>query len=398
VALLFIDIDHFKNINDMLGHPVGDEVLTKVAHRIRSVLGEEHQVGRFGGDEFVAIIRALSRDEIEALSNRLVVELANKYDVNGNDIFSSASIGVAFYPGDGGTGEELLNAADSAMYHAKAQGRDRVALFHPSIREQLLRDAAIERGLRRSLQGQGYRLLFQPIVELADRRHVVGLEALLRWRDPELADVGPGEFIPVAERCGLVVALDRMVRTMVLDQICAWRDAGLDVPVVSINVSPWSLREHDFAEKLLDAMNAAEVPGSLLKLEITESALLHYDEHLQNNLALLSDAGIRFAIDDFGVGYSSLTYLRQLPLSELKIDRSFVSGFTKVAEDEVIALAILGLANSLALTTVAEGIETEEQRTWLQNNGFQYGQGYLLSKPLELPDISELLRTRSSPG
>lgn len=398
LALLFIDIDHFKNINDMLGHPIGDALLRQVARRIRSTLGEDHTVGRFGGDEFVAVVRGLDHAQTESLAGDLVAALADPYEFDGHDIFSSASVGVAFYPEDGTDTEELLNAADAAMYRAKSDGRDRVAVFHPEIRERLMRDAAIERGLRRSLQSDGYRMNYQPIHRISEPCSIIGLEALLRWEDPQLGPVGPDEFIPVAERCGLIVSVDRLVQGMVLRQMNAWLTDGVPVPRVAINVSPFSLRELDFAPQLLAGMHAAQIPGSLLMIEVTEGALLRNDDVVHRNLTLITNAGVEVAIDDFGVGYSSLSYLRRLPLSGLKIDKSFTAGLSSIPEDRAVALAILSLARSLRLSPVAEGIETEEQRLWLELNGCEYGQGFLLSKPAEPAVIAQMLSATPLPA
>jgi len=370
---------------------VGDALLRQVAHRIRRVLGSEHTVGRFGGDEFVAVVRGLDRERTEILAGALVEALADPYEFEGHDIFSSASVGVAFHPDDGADADELLNASDAAMYRAKSDGRDRVAVFHPAIRERLMRDAAIERGLRRSLHSDGFRMDYQPIHHISDSSTITGLEALLRWEDPELGRVGPDEFIPVAERCGLIVGVDRIAQDLVLRQVATWLKDGLRVPRVAINASPWSLREPEFAPRLLAGMEAAGVPGALLEIEVTESALLRNDDVVHNNLTLITHAGLDVVIDDFGVGYSSLSYLRRLPLSGLKIDKSFTAGLSDVAEDQAIALAILGLAKTLSLTTVAEGVETEQQRLWLEHNGCEYGQGFLFAKPVNPTAITRLL-------
>lgn len=396
-AMFFIDIDHFKYVNDMLGHSVGDELLKLAAKRIRSVVRDEDTVARFGGDEFVALVRRPNRQDIETLAADVVNTLSRTYAFDGLDVFSSASVGLAFHPDDGADGEALLNAADAAMYHAKSQGRDRVGLFDPSIGERLRRDARIERGLRRSLREDVFRLMYQPIHRIAGDREIVGLEALLRWEDSELGPVSPAEFIPIAERCGLIVALDRVGRDLLLAQLTRWRGDGYAVPPVSLNVSPWSLREAEFATELLAAMSAAGIEGSGVRLEITESALLQDEGAVSGNLMALGAAGVVLSIDDFGTGYSSLSYLRRLPLAELKIDRSLTAGISRVAEDGAVALAILGLAKNLGLSTVAEGIENEQQRSWLEDHGCEYGQGFGLSHPGEPAVIADLLMRGADP-
>lgn len=391
VALLFIDIDRFKNVNDTLGHAVGDELLRRAADRIRGILGDSESVARFGGDEFVAIAIRRSRDDIDKLAASIREVLSQTYSFDTHDIFTTASVGIAFYERDVLEGQQLLSAADSAMYHAKSAGRNRVSRFHPAIRDRRLHDGGIERALRRSLYEGGFSLVFQPIYRVSKDREMAGLEALLRWTDSVIGTTSPAEFIPIAERCGLIAEIDRTVRDLLLQQVSQWRADGLDVPPVSMNVSPWSLREPGFATQLVAATHEAGIPGGKLRVEITEGALVQNEESVQQNLTILNESHIEISIDDFGTGYSSLAYLHRLPLSQLKVDRSFTAGIGLRDKGDAIVEAILGMAKTLGLATVAEGVETEEQWTWLERHNCDYTQGFLQSRPLEPAQIAAKL-------
>lgn len=391
VALLFIDLDNFKTINDTLGHDVGDEVLKQAAYRLRELVRDVDTVARLGGDEFTALLSDCNAETAERVSRRIVDDLSASFEVKERRLFVSASIGVAFYPEDGLDSADLIKKADSAMYRAKEQGRNRVEFFKADLHVRLLKQAALENALREALRLDRLRLVFQPKFSLRGRRTLLGAEALLRWRDPELGEVSPGEFIPVAEASGLILEVDRKVQELLVTQLADWRELGLAPPPVAFNASPRSLREPRFAENLLDRARAMHVPYELMQVEITEGALLENSSHVLANLDHLHQAGIRVSVDDFGTGYSSLGYLKRLPLHELKVDKRFVDGVGQDKEDEAITLAVLGLARALGLTTVAEGIETERQMEWLTQQGCDIGQGYFLSRPLEAVDFEDLI-------
>lgn len=395
VALLFIDLDNFKTINDSLGHDVGDELLKQVALRLRGVVRDVDTVARLGGDEFTAVLLDCETDEADRVSRRIVDELAASFEIGGRKLFVSASVGVAFYPDDGENSAELIKKADSAMYRAKELGRNRVEFFKSELHMRLLRQTALESGLREALRGEGLRLVYQPKFELSMTRRLAGAEALLRWHDPTLGDLSPAEFIPAAEASGLIVALDDYVVGLLMTQLADWLQIGIKPPRIAFNASPCSLREPHFAERLLERAEQAGVPGALLQLEITEGALMENSERVLNNLHRLHEAGVRVSVDDFGTGYSSLGYLKRLSIDELKIDKSFVDGLGQDKEDEAIVRTVLGMARALDLTTVAEGIETDLQLNWLMQMGCDIGQGYFLKKPMETADFEDLLATRA---
>jgi two-component system CheB/CheR fusion protein len=391
VALLFIDLDNFKTINDTLGHDVGDELLKLAATRMKEVVRDVDTVARLGGDEFTAILMDGDVEIANQVGQRILNDLSASFEVNGSPLFVSASVGVAFYPDDGADSAMLIKAADTAMYRAKEQGRSRVEFFKPDMHVRLLKRATLESALREALRQGRLRLVYQPKFGLGKGQPLLGAEALLRWHDPELGDVSPVEFIPVAEASGLIIEVARAVRTMLIKQLSAWLTLGLKPPPVAMNLSPRCVREMECAVKLMDELAENQVPPALLIIEITEGALLENSQHVKDNLAVLHHAGLGISIDDFGTGYSSLSYLKRLPLSELKIDKSFVDGLGQDSEDEAIARAVLALAVAMELKTVAEGVETAVQLAWLREHGCDMVQGYLLSRPLEAVVFEDLI-------
>jgi two-component system CheB/CheR fusion protein len=389
VALLFIDLDNFKTINDTLGHDVGDELLKQASTRLREAVRDVDTAARLGGDEFTAILTDCNGESASQVASRIVDELAASYEIKGHQLFVSASVGVAFYPEDGQDSAGLIKAADAAMYRAKEMGRNRVVFFREDFHVRLLKRAALESALRQALKQDRLRLVYQPKHSTGSGFPLVGAEVLLRWHDPELGHVSPAEFIPLAENNGLILEVANQVENMMFDHINLWRDIGLQVPPLAMNVSPRSIREAGFAENLLNKMQARNIPADQLRLEITENALLDFNQTVQDNFSQLAEAGLRFSIDDFGTGYSSLSYLKRLPIRELKIDKSFVDGLGVEKEDEVIAKTVISFARALELDIVAEGVETEQQLHWLMAQGCDMVQGYYFSRPLEVADFEE---------
>jgi two-component system CheB/CheR fusion protein len=385
VALIFIDLDNFKTINDTLGHDTGDELLKEAARRLRRALRDVDTLARLGGDEFTAILANIDPQGAEQVARRIVDDLTRSFRLGERDLFVSSSIGIAFYPEDGADSATLIKAADTAMYRAKELGRNRVEFFRADLHVRLLKRAAHENALRAALSTPGrLRLVFQPKFDLQTQPHrLVGAEALLRWQDPELGAISPAEFIPVAEASGLTRELGEAVQRMLFAQIAEWQGLGLKVPPIAFNVSPRCIREVGFADRIIANAQSAGVPLDRLQVEITEGALLDNSAQVESNLQTLDAAGVKVAIDDFGTGYSSLAYLKRLPLDELKVDKSFVDGLGEDRNDEAITTAILSLARALGLTTVAEGIETDRQLAWLTDKGCAVGQGYLLARPEE---------------
>ena len=391
LALLFIDLDNFKTINDSLGHDVGDILLQQMAGRLREALRDIDTLARLGGDEFTAIIGDCTSASAYEVAERVIAGLAVPFAIGDHALVVSASIGIAMYPEDGEDASNLIRSADAAMYRAKEQGRNRVEFFVPDLRARLVRRAVVEAALRDAMTRQRLRLVFQPKVAIEEGYPMVGAEALLRWHDPQLGDMSPAEFIPIAEQGGLIVDLGRAVQRLLLEQIAIWSRAGLRVPAIAFNVSPRSIREPHFAGQLAEQLREFAVSSSLVQVEITEGALLENSDIVVANLQELARLGIPVAIDDFGTGYSSLGYLKRLPLSELKIDKSFVAGLGADREDEAIARAILALARALELETVAEGVETAEQLCWLDQAGCGIAQGYFFDQPLEAADFAALI-------
>lgn len=391
LALMFIDLDNFKDINDTLGHDFGDELLKQAAGRLQQVMRDVDTVARLGGDEFTAVLSDCDAEVAGHISQRIIDELAASFDVQGRKLFVSASVGVAFFPDDGQDSNTLIKAADTAMYRAKELGRNRVEFFVPDLHVRLLKRATIERAMRSALDQRRLRLVFQPKFALKAGNPLLGAEALLRWLDPELGHVSPGDFIPVCEASGLIKEVTLEVQRLLLEHIINWQKLGLAVPTLAFNCSPRNIRELDMAESLIQLLNDNAVPANLIQVEITEGALLENSEVVIANLNKLHSFGIRISVDDFGTGYSSLAYLKRLPLSELKIDKSFVDGLGSDPDDEAISRAVLGLAQALQLKTVAEGVETALQMAWLATHGCDVVQGYYLSRPLEAVDFEDLL-------
>ncbi|WP_083651483.1 EAL domain-containing protein [Vreelandella massiliensis] len=394
-ALMFLDLDNFKSINDTLGHDVGDELLIQVAARLRELVRELDTVARLGGDEFTVILVDTTIEGAEQVAKRIVESLARPFDVRRHSLFVTASIGMALCPVDGENVAGLTKAADTAMYRAKENGRDRFELFKPELQEQLMRDVAIEQGLRDGMEHERLTLVYQPKFSSADPDKLVGAEALLRWQDPALGQVSPADFIPVAEATGLILELDRYVAFMLIQQLASWIAQGNTPYPIAMNVSARSFQEERFVAHLFSLLTQYRVPYALVQVEITESTLVDRSSSALGNIEKLREAGIKLAVDDFGTGYSSLAYLKRMPLAELKIDKSFVDGLGGDDEsDQAIAMAILGMAKALKIRTVGEGVETQAQLQWLADNGCDFVQGYWLSRPLTLEDYTRLMTER----
>lgn len=398
-ALMFLDLDNFKSINDTLGHDVGDELLIQVAARLRELVREMDTVARLGGDEFTIIVTETTIEGAEQVAKRIVESLSKPFEVRRHSLFVTSSVGLAFCPDDGEDVAGLTKAADTAMYRAKENGRDRFELFKPELQERLMRDVAIEHALREGMEQGRLHLVYQPKFTSASPNQIVGAEALLRWNDPVLGAVSPADFIPVAEATGLILELDRHVALLLVNQLAQWLADGICPPPVAMNVSARSFQEERFISHLFTCLKQYRVPHELIQVEITESTLVDRSSAALGNIEKLREAGIKLAVDDFGTGYSSLAYLKRLPLAELKIDKSFVDGLGNADEsDQAIALAILGMAKALNIRTVGEGVETQAQLSWLTANGCDYVQGYLLSRPLPLAEFTVLVAAYALPS
>ena len=390
VAVMFCDLDRFKSINDSLGHAVGNQLLQGVGMRLRECLRPADTVARVGGDEFTLLVPVSAPAESEAVAERVLQELKAPYAVAGRELFTSVSIGMALFPDDGTDAEALLKHADTAMYRAKARGRDGYQQYTADMGARAQVKHSLENSLRHAIERGELVLHYQPKVDLADGE-VVGLEALLRWSHPILGWVEPAAFIPLAEETGLIGPLGEWVMEEACQQLRTWRDAGLPTVPVAINLSPRQLAQSNVVELVAGALARAGVAPELLEVEITESVCLDDAQGVGDRLQRLRAMGVRCSIDDFGTGYSGLAYLARLPLDSLKIDRSFVSRIGTADSQEAIVDAVIALAHSLRLNVVAEGVETVEQASYLRSRGCDQIQGYLFSRPVPAEDVARLL-------
>jgi diguanylate cyclase (GGDEF)-like protein/PAS domain S-box-containing protein len=392
-ALFFIDLDNFKDINDTLGHDVGDQLLKQVANRLVTCVREVDTAGRFGGDEFVVLLDALSEtvydaaNQAELVAEKILARLNAPYDLLGKQHNSSPSIGITLFC-DNETGvDELFKRADVAMYQAKAAGRNTLRFYDPQMQAAVMARAALDADLRQGLQRQELLLYYQPVVDVAGR--VTGLEALLRWQHPQRGMVAPGEFITLAEQTGLILPIGQWVMQTACRQLVAWGlQAHTSELSLAVNVSARQFRQPDFVAQVLAILGETGANPQRLKLELTESVLLSDVEDAIRKMSALRERGVRFALDDFGTGYSSLSYLKRLPLDQLKIDQSFVRDLQTDPNDAAIVRTILALSFSMDLVAVAEGVETEGQRQFLLDNGCTVFQGYLFGRPVPLEQLT----------
>ncbi len=391
LAVAFVDLDKFKQINDTRGHAVGDELLRIVAGVLRSCVRDSDTVARLGGDEFVLLLdNSQGHLTPGMLAQRISERLAEPVNLAGQQHIITGSIGLSIYPDDGQHAEELLRHADIAMYHCKGQGCSGVQFFTQDMERRLDARLTMEQGLLRALQREEFVLHFQPQVDLR-RGGIVGMEALLRWQSPELGLVPPLEFIPVAEESSLIVDIGHWVLDKTCATLRAWRDAGLPLVPVAVNIAASQFARRDFDITVQEVLGRFGVDPGLLELELTESLSMSDPMETIALMHRLRAIGIKMAIDDFGTGYSNLSYLKRFPVDRLKIDKSFTSGLASNAEDHAIVSAVISLAHSLGLKAIAEGVETEDQLRLLLAEGCDEIQGYYFSKPLPEPAAREML-------
>jgi diguanylate cyclase (GGDEF)-like protein/PAS domain S-box-containing protein len=390
VALLMLDLDHFKDTNDTLGHTAGDRLLAEVARRLDACVRASDTVARLGGDEFALVLTEVPKADSAAVVARKVVHmLAEPVQLEGQEVHTGASIGITIYPGDGEDLDQLLRGADMALYRAKAEGRNTYRFYAAAMGAQVEARKALERDLRRALKGGELQLYFQPQLDLAAGR-IVGGEALVRWRHPRHGLLRPAEFIPVAETSGLIVPLGTWVLQEACRQARAWRKTGLPPLTIAVNLSLAQCRNGDLRRMTWQALRATDLEPRWLELEVTESLFLSAGNGHIEDLRRLRTRGVRVSIDDFGTGYSSLGRLRQLPVDQIKIDRSFVAGVGHSADAEAIVRAVIRLGHSLGLRVVAEGVETGTQCAFLQAEGCDAAQGFHIAKPLPPGDFAAL--------
>lgn len=389
VAVLFLDLDHFKKANDTLGHEAGDQLLREAARRLLADVRDDDTVARFGGDEFLIVAGGLEDGAAaQPVAEKLLKSFRDPFHIEGREFLLTASLGIAIAPDDGTTSQELLRNADIAMYRSKGQGRNTCCYFTQAMNRDVERRQSVEEQLRGALARDELSLFFQPIVELHNGA-VVGAEALVRWHNPVLGQVAPDEFVPIAEQTGQIDAIGRQVLERALKQAARWRAERDPDFWVSVNVSPQQFRDPCLVATVQEALNKNGLPGRALYVEITESVLL--DERGQAGIALaaLKKRGVGIAMDDFGTGYASLSYLRHFPFDTLKIDRSFVGDITADPKDAELVIASLALAHSLNLQALAEGVETQAQLDLLRRHGCELAQGYLFSRPLTAVDFDD---------
>ena len=399
MALLFIDLDDFKKVNDTLGHEAGDVLLLALASRLRGCTRASDTVARLGGDEFAVLLEEMTepRNAVDVAS-RIIEELSEPIEVAGRSVSMTCSVGIALGVNGTESAEVLLGDADMAMYAAKSAGKGCCEVFRPGLRAELLHELDREMELERAIEEEQFVLHYQPIVDL-ESDEIVGVEALVRWMHPEMGMLPPGDFIPLAESTGLIVPLGRWILVEACTQARRWQTAaGNESFQLSVNLSPVQFNQPRLVEEVSEALEDSGLPPECLVLEITENALMRESDTMRDRLEELKELGVRLAVDDFGVGYSSLSYLRRFPVDHLKIDRSFVQGAGDGPEDSALCEAIVRLGEHLGLTTVAEGIERPSQLEWFKGKHCRFGQGFYLSRPAPAEFIDELLGTGSGSG
>ncbi|WP_297484488.1 EAL domain-containing protein [Ferrovum sp.] len=396
LALLFMDVDRFKNINDSLGHGVGDQLLQSVAKRLVECVRHSDSVCRQGGDEFIILLAEIEHAEDAALSaQKVLTALAIPHRIDQHDLYISVSIGICIYPDDGSDATSLIKGADMAMYRTKENGGNDYTFFEQNMNTQAVKKLSTETDLQLALQRQEFVLYYQPKINLQSGE-IVGVEALIRWRHPQHGLILPGQFIQIAEDCGLIVPIGAWVLREACKQAKAWQDSGFPPLPVAVNISAAQFRRKDFLESLARILKDTGLAARYLELELTESVLMLDENATVSMLKALKAMGAQLAIDDFGTGFSSLSYLKRFPIDTLKIDQSFMHDITKAMDnldDAALVTAVIGLGKSLNLCVIAEGVETHEQLVFLQNQGCSEGQGFYFSQPVSEKKMTTLLRT-----
>ncbi|MBI1396644.1 MAG: EAL domain-containing protein [Betaproteobacteria bacterium] len=411
VAILSLDLDQFKRINDTLGHGVGDKLLTSVAQRLRDTIrsrdtlirlssGEDVNLARLGGDEFCILLREMSSFQDAAkVARRVVDHLQRPIEIEGHELFVTTSIGIALFPLDGDDADTLIRNADAAMYFAKSQGRNNYQFYGKEMNSRAVERVTLESRLRRALERDEFRLYYQPKLDLRSGR-IAGVEALIRWQHPERGMIAPAEFIPIAEESGLIIPIGEWVILEAASQARRWLQAGLPPLHVAVNIAGSHFQQAAFTDNLARVLKDTRLEPGLLELEVTESMLMDERSATLKTLTRLKSMGLRLSIDDFGTGYSSLAYLKRFPVDALKVDRSFVKDMPGADDDAAITSAIIAMAHSLRLQVVAEGVETGEQLDFLKTRGCEFVQGYLISRPVPANEIERMFgqELRASQG
>jgi diguanylate cyclase (GGDEF)-like protein len=391
LAVLFIDLDGFKHVNDSLGHSTGDKLLESIAERLVACVRTADTVSRQGGDEFVILLSEIEQaEEAASITNRVLQAVADPHGINDQDLHVTASIGVSIYPDDGADAETLVKNADTAMYQAKAMGRQTFRFFKPVMNAIAVERQSIEADLRRALDRRELVLHYQPKINLTTGA-ITGAEALIRWMHPTRGSIPPAQFIPVAEDCGLILPIGAWVLGEASRQAQCWLAAGLPLGTIAVNVSAKQFREERFVERLFGILDETGLAPELLELELTESVLMTHADSAATILQALRERGVQIAIDDFGTGYSSLSYLQKFPVDSLKIDQSFVQQILTAGQEFALVTAIITMAHTLNLRVVAEGVETKAELEFLKQNGCDEAQGFYFSRPLKAKAFAQML-------
>ncbi|UGB28772.1 sensor domain-containing protein [Metabacillus sp. B2-18] len=390
IAVMFLDLDRFKMINDTYGHSFGDQLLQQVSTRLSECLGEDGRLFRYGGDEYVIVLAYPEPSKVSQIAENLRDTLSTPFFIQERQTFISTSIGISLYPKDGDCVENLIQNADIAMYYAKENGKNNYQYYTNSLNVINNRKMEIEIGIRKAIKNNEFTLYYQPQIDLETKK-IIGLEALIRWEHPEYGFISPAEFISVAEETGLIILIGNWVLETACKQCKHWIDIGLTIPSISVNVSSLQFRDKKFVKTVNQILQDTNLDSYYLDLEITESVTHQVEESIQI-MQELKALGVQLSIDDFGTGYSSLNYLRHFPIDKLKIDKSFIDEINKHFNGEVIVRTIIELGNSLGFKVIAEGVEYEHQINFLQENNCHLGQGYFFSKPLPTEEIEDLIR------
>jgi diguanylate cyclase (GGDEF)-like protein len=391
VALLFLDMDGFKHINDSLGHPAGDKLLQSIANRLRDCVRAPDTVSRQGGDEFIVLLQEVKEPEDVAIAaKRLLKSLSETYSMGQRNLHITTSIGVSLYPDDGLDAETLIKNADTAMYQAKENGRQTYQFFKSEMNVKAVERQSIEEDLRRALERKEFSLHYQPKINLKTGA-ITGAEALLRWMHPTRGSIPPLQFIPIAEDSGLILSIGSWVMREACRQARVWRDAGLPLDTMAVNVSAVQFRNENFLDDLFATLTETGLDPKFLELELTESVLMKHTELAASILKILRGKGVQVSVDDFGTGYSSLSYLQKFPLDALKIDQSFVRWITTNPNEATLVSAIIHMGQSLHLRVIAEGVETAEDLAFLKAHNCDEAQGYYFSRPVPADQFAKLL-------
>ena len=385
-AIMFLDLDHFKDINDTLGHTIGDKLLVNSSHRLKSILREEDTLARMGGDEFIILLPKIDMNGVSQVAQKLLDTFKKPFDIDGNELSISVSIGIALYPNDGLDFDTLYKNADTAMYRAKKEGRNSFYFFTEEMQKNSIRHLELSNALRHALERNQFQLHYQPQFS-TEKRTIIGAEALLRWHHPEFGNISPAEFIPMAEENGTILSIGEWVLRTAVKSAKQWMNEGMEPIIMAINLSAIQFRAHNLPDLVANILKETGLPPEYLELELTEGVAMQDPQRAISMMNEIHSKGVRMSIDDFGTGYSSLSYLKKFNIYKLKIDQSFVRDINVDPEDKAIVAAIISMAKSLGLQTIAEGVETIGQLDYLHEQGCDEIQGYYFSKPLSIEEF-----------